>query len=179
MNIHPFFVHFPIALLAVYSLLEIGTYVSPALRRQPWMFPVKAFLLFVGAFAAFAALVTGGIAGDLIEGTSARAYILEVHASFAGVTTLLYIVLAAAYLTCIGDTLGWGNRIAGLNNPFMRIWSVKKFLAHLVLDTWVLPVLAFLALVGMIITGVLGAAIVYGPGIDPFVSFTYHLFWAQ
>ncbi|MFA6503091.1 MAG: DUF2231 domain-containing protein [Candidatus Paceibacterota bacterium] len=179
MNIHPFFVHFPIALLAVYSLLELGAYVSPSLRRQSWMFPVKAFLLFVGVLAALAALVTGGIAEDLIEGVSARAYILEIHAPFAAVTTVLYVVLAAAYLNRVFDRNGWFDAVVATNRFLAWGWNVKKSIARLILDTWALPVIALLALVGMVITGALGAAIVYGPDIDPAVSFVYHLFWAQ
>lgn len=178
MNIHPLFVHFPIGLLVVYSVLEIGAYVWPTLRRQTWLFPVKAFLLFVGVLAAFATLVTGGIAEDLIA-TNPRAFILAVHAPIAVVTTLLYIILAAAYLIRMFDQKGWGNRIIGLNLPFMRIWSFKKYVAYLVLDTWLLPVLALLALVGMTFTGALGAAIVYGPNADPFISFIYHIFWVN
>ncbi|MFA6414959.1 MAG: DUF2231 domain-containing protein [Candidatus Paceibacterota bacterium] len=178
MNIHPLFVHFPIGLLVVYSVLEIGAYLSPTLRRQSWLFSVKAFLLFAGALAAFAALITGGMAEELVEG-SGRAYILEVHSPVAGATTLLYLVLAAAYIVRIFDEKGWSARIVGSNSFLIRVLNVKRYLAHLVLDTRVLPVLALLALVGMTVTGALGAAIVYGPGADPFVSFIYHLFWAQ
>ncbi len=178
MNIHPLFVHFPIGLLVVYSMLELGAYVWSPLRRQAWLFGVKAFLLFVGVLAALAALVTGGMAEDLIEG-SGRAFILEVHAPVAGATTVLYAILAAAYLIRVFDAKGWGNYIAGVANPFMRVWGFKKYVAHLVLDTWLLPVLALLALIGMFVTGALGAAIVYGPNADPFISFVYHLFWIR
>ncbi|MDD2657046.1 MAG: hypothetical protein PHD04_00055 [Candidatus Pacebacteria bacterium] len=178
MNIHPLFVHFPIGLLVVYSIFEIGAYFSPALRRQSWLFPVKAFLLFIGVLAAFAALITGGIAEELVEGTG-RAYILEMHSPIAGITTVLYLILAAAYLIRVFDVKGWGNYVAGVASPFIRVWSFKKYVAHLVLDTWFLPVLALLALIGMTITGALGAAIVYGPDADPFVSLVYHFFWAQ
>ncbi len=178
MNIHPLFVHFPIALLVLYSALELGGYAWPWLRRQTWLFAVKAFLLFVGILGAIAALVTGGIAEDLVEG-SARAYILAVHAPASGITTVLYAILACAYLIRVFDREGWGNRVAGMANPFMRTWSYKKYVAHLVLDTWLLPVLSLAALIGMFVTGALGAAIVYGPSADPFVSFVYHLFWAQ
>lgn len=179
MNIHPLFVHFPIGLLVVYSVLEIIAYAWPSIRRQEWLFPVKAFLLFTGALGAFAALFTGGIAEDFIRHTSNYAYIIKVHSTFAAVTTILYIILAGAYLVRIFDKNGWGNRMVGMSNPFMRIWNVKKYVAHLILDTWFLPVLALLALIGMTVTGALGAAIVYGPNADPFVSFIYHLFWAQ
>jgi len=178
MNIHPLFVHFPIGLLVVYSVLEIGAYVWPTLRRQTWVFPVKTFLLFAGVLAAFAALVTGGIAEDLIE-TNPRAFILAVHSPIATVTTLFYIILAAAYTVRLFDQKGWGNIIVGNNSFLIRILNLKRYLSSLVLDTWVLPVLAFLALVGMTVTGALGAAIVYGPNADPFISFVYHIFWVN
>lgn len=32
---------------------------------------------------------------------------------------------------------------------------------------------------GVTITDVFGVALVYGQDVDPFVSCTYHLFWAQ
>lgn len=178
MNIHPLFVHFPIGLLVAYSVLELGAYCLPALRRQTWVFPVKAFLLFVGILGAFAALVTGGLAEDGISGTS-RAFILKVHIPFAVTTTIFYALLAGAYIVRVFDVQGWGNSMVGMNIPFIRIWSFKKYFAHLILDTWFLPVLALLALIGMTVTGALGAAIVYGFDADPFVSFIYHLFWAQ
>lgn len=178
MNIHPFFVHFPIALLAVYSLLELGTYFFSSVRRQAWVFPVKAFLLFAGVLAALVALATGGIAEDLIEGTT-RSYILEVHSPFAGATTLLYVILAAAYLVRIFDMKGWGARIASMNRVFAWSWNIKRRFWNFFLGSWLLPLFAFLALIGITITGALGAAIVYGPDIDPAVSFVYHLFWVQ
>lgn len=179
MNIHPLFVHFPIALLVVYSVLELGTYVWPKLRWQSWLFPVRAFLLFTGALGTFAALVTGGVAEDLVRHTNQYAYIIGVHSTFAAVTTILYLILAAAYLVRIFDRNGWGDRIAGTNNFLIRIWNFKKRFWNVILDSWLLPLIALLALVGMFVTGALGAAIVYGPSADPFVSFVYHFFWVQ
>lgn len=176
MNIHPLFVHFPIGLLVVYSVLVVAAAFIPALKRQSWFFPVTAFLLFVGALAAFAALVTGGMAEELIEDTE-RAFILEAHAPIAGVTTLVYLVLAAAYLIRIFAMNGLSARIVARMPRFMTPVKIKQYLAHLVLDTWALPALALLALIGMAVTGALGAAIVYGPDADPFVSFIYHRFW--
>lgn len=179
MNIHPLFVHFPIGLLVVYSILEICAYFSPSLRRQTWVSPVKVFLLFMGALSALLALATGGIAGDLIEGVNPRAFILEVHEPFAVTTTILYLVLSAAYLVRIFDTKGWGSRIASTNKFLASVWNFKKHFCSLVLDTWLLPLLALLAFTGLFVTGALGAAVVYGPDTDPFVSFVYHLFWVQ
>ncbi len=178
MNIHPLFVHFPIGLLVVYSVLELGAYCLPALRRQAWVFPVKAFLLFVGVLAAFAALVTGVLAAEGLEGDSVLSPLIEVHAPFAVLTTALYLVIAAAYLNRVFDRNGWFDRIASSNRFLAWGWSAKKRLAHLILDTPLLPVLALLALAGITVTGALGAAIVYGSDVDPFVSFIYRLFIA-
>jgi uncharacterized membrane protein len=179
MNIHPLFVHFPIALLVVYSFLEIGAYFLPALRRQTWVFGVKVFLLIAGALSALLALATGGMAEDLIQNTNQYAFVLEVHAPFAATTTVVYLVLLAAYLVRWLDISGLGDRNVGTNSLFARIWSFKKSVTHIVLDTWLLPFLALLGFALLTITGGLGAAIVYGPNIDPLVSFVYHLFWAQ
>ncbi|MBU6214498.1 hypothetical protein KGM48_01495 [Patescibacteria group bacterium] len=175
MNIHPLFVHFPIALLVVYSLLEA----APGLRRTAWAATAKEFILFAGCIGAFFALLTGGMAEDLIRATNPRAYILEVHSLAAGITTVVYLLLAAAYLVRIFDYRGWGDRITGRSRFLRAIWNFKKRVARLIRDTWVAPALALLGLAGMIITGALGAAIVYGPEIDPVVSFIYRLFWAQ
>ncbi len=180
MNIHPLFVHFPIGLLVAYSVLEIVAYAWPSVRRQSWHFPVSAFLLFTGVLGAFAALLTGGITEEILKAEGdANFYMVENHSLFAGATTVLYVILAAAYLVRIFQMKGWGQRMFGSSAFFGPILRLKEYLAHVVLDTWLLPLLALLALAGMFVTGALGAAIVYGPSADPFVSFVYHLFWAQ
>lgn len=160
----------------MYSLLEVGAYCLPALRRQVWVFPVKSFLLFVGVLAAFAALISGGIAQDIARQSTPRLPILKIHSSFAGATTLLYIILAAAYTVRVFDVKGWGNRIVGNHSLLVRIWNIKKYLAYRILDSWPLPLIAFFALAGLFFAGALGAAMVYGPDADPFVSFIYRLF---
>lgn len=179
MNIHPLFVHFPISLLVLYSILEVAAYSLPALAYREWVSTVKSFLIFVGILSAFAALVTGEIAEDLLEETGSRAVLIETHMAFAVAATAAYLIIAAAYLVRLFDQKGWWNPIVGTNRFFGLIWGFKKYVAHLILDTWFLPFLALLALVLITITGALGASIVYGPGIDPFVSSIYHLFFVQ
>jgi len=177
MNIHPLVVHFPIALLAIYSLLEIVAYFSWKLRQQPWLGGVKLFLLLVGSLSAFAALVTGGMAEDFAREASRYAAVIEIHAPVAGVTTLLYLILAAAYTVRIFDERGWSARIVGQSVFLRSILRFKQWAAHLILDTWLLPVLVLVALAGLMVTGALGTVIVYGPSADPFVSFIYHLLY--
>ena len=176
-NIHPLFVHFPIGLLATYSLLELAAFFVSPVRRESWLFSVKAFLLFTGTLFSFLAIVTGGMAEDLISGSNPRAYIIEVHEPVAISATLAYVVLAAAYLVRMFDQMGWGNRMVGVNRLFIWIWNVKRSVSDAILDSWFLPLLAFIGLMLITIAGALGAAIVYGHDIDPFVSFIYHLFW--
>lgn len=175
MNIHPLIVHFPIALLAVYSLLEILSVVSRRLRTTSWAHAVKTFLILTGVVAAVAALITGGLIEDAIRESNPRAYILSVHAPVAALTTLLYLILAAAYVVRLFDRRGWSARIVGRNRLLNRVLRLKRFLAGLVLDTWVRPVVATLAFFGLLVTGALGAAMVFGPNVDPFVSLVYYL----
>jgi uncharacterized membrane protein len=175
MNIHPLFVHFPIALLVVYSLLEI----VPGIRSRAWAQSAKVACLYIGVLGAIAALITGGMAEELVEGSHPRAYILEVHAPLAGLTSLIYLILAAAYLVRTFDTLGWGERIAGDSRILRALWEFKKRFWRPIRESWVTPVLALAGLVGMVMTGALGAAIVYGPSVDPVASFVYHLFFAS
>lgn len=179
MNIHGLVVQYPIALLSLYSILELISYAHPGLRRHRPLFTVLATLLFFGALGALAALLTGGFAEDTVSALDARAYILSVHDLFAWTTTVLYLILAGAYLMRVFDHHGWGNYIKGLARPFIRIWNIKKYLTHLILDTPLLPILVLLGFVSLFITNALGAAITYGPNVDPFVSLVYHLFWAQ
>ena len=177
MNIHPLFIHFPIGLLIAYSLLEIVAYVSSHVRRAPWVFYTKAFMLFAGGLTALVTIVTGGIAEDIVRSTNPRAFIIDTHEPFAWATTLVYFILAGAYLVRILDKNNWVHRNFGRRTFLMRWWGLKKFVAHLILDTWLLPLLALAGITGITITGALGAALVYGPSVDPIVSFIYSLFW--
>ncbi len=179
MNIHPLFVHFPIGMLVAYSILSIAAAIIPTLKRQTWVAPVSHFLIFTGVLAAGAAIVTGGMAEELIEDVNPRAYIIGLHETFALATTLAYLILGASLFVRVFDQKGWGDRIVGSRAFLMRIWALKKHLAHLVLDTWLAPLLALIGLILITITGALGAAIVYGPNIDPTASLIYHLFWVQ
>lgn len=173
MNVHPIFVHFPIALLTIYALMEIVR--LPIFTRQPWWFYTKAVLLFVGVIAGKVAELTGNIAAEAYRGTSAQA-LVKMHETFAQASVFIFGVLAAAYL------IAWGrheNIRAKLPAGLQKIWNALEAVERTIFCAPVLMLLALAGLMVITITGALGGALVYGPNVDPVVSFVYHLFFAQ
>lgn len=65
MDIHPVTVHFPIALLTVYGLMELVW--SKRLKKEQAWFYVKASFLILGVISAYAALSTGRLGFACIE----------------------------------------------------------------------------------------------------------------
>ncbi|MCX6747864.1 MAG: hypothetical protein NTW98_02895 [Candidatus Nomurabacteria bacterium] len=89
-NIHPLFVHFPIALLLVYSLIKI----LPLAKYFPnvaWKHIERALLVF-GVLGAFASMTTGETAEHL---TNPNEKLVETHAFFASFSTWVYGLLLA------------------------------------------------------------------------------------
>ncbi len=88
MNIHPAFVHFPIALLMLYSVIEVLP-MARIWNVLPWD-QIRRFLLYVGALSAAVTAVTGGMAADLFGETPA----VEAHESAALTLVALAILLS-------------------------------------------------------------------------------------
>lgn len=160
MNIHPLIVHFPIALLTVYTLAEVARF--GFVRRHPAWFTVKAVLLIVGSLGSFAAMGSGLIAAQIFGNED----VVFVHKSLAVSTASVYFLLALSYL------IQWLDRNG-------RMWPG---LARFERAVFRAPVTIILALIGMVLltmTGAMGGALVYGPEMDPIVSFVYHLFFPE
>lgn len=176
MNIHPLFVHFPIGMLVVYGLMEL----VPARWSKyfAWWSGAKQFLLAAGLVAAVPTLITGDMASDMIKGLVPQ-QLIERHEMMAGITLAVYLILGAAYLVRLFARTGWGDRMSSWlwNGKLAFMWRLKQRVAGWILETPARPVLALLGLVSITITGGLGAAIVYGPNIDPVVTYIYHLFF--
>lgn len=161
MNIHPLFVHFPIGLLVVYSLLEIAC-IIPWVRRRQWVFPVQAFLVLAGFAAAIIAYLLGGMAEDFQSPD--KHDLIEMHEHFAGFTLVAYAILALGYASVVL------KRARNLSSRVLVI--VEQVVAS--------PLSAIVALVALVlitITGALGASIALGPDVDPFVTAIYRLFF--
>ncbi len=171
MNIHPIFVHFPIALLTIYAVAELIRFEK--IKSLTYWFYVKAILVIVGVLSSFLALSTGEQAEHLQPETLEP--LIETHATFANISTWIFVFLAAIYL------VSWVNK-STLNNyllssKFAKIWNIKVNIANKVINSYLTIILAFVGLISITITGALGGAIVYGPDVDPIVSFVYKLFF--
>ena len=166
MNLHPIFVHFPIALLTVYTLLEV--FRLPIITRQSWWFYTKAVLLFIGTLGGVASGITGKIASQGFAGTSTMA-LVTLHSHYAEATVMVYGGIALLY------AIEW-MKIDGAKIPSSP-WAVILRIQSVL---WRAPILVLASLIGLLlvtITGALGGALVYGPDIDPVVGFFYHLLY--
>jgi uncharacterized membrane protein len=173
MDIHPMFVHFPIALLTIYALLEVLT-VHHFFRTAAWVHIRAAFVIF-GAGAAIVTLQTGEIAAELNYGGEDANELVSIHNQLATITTIIFCVIAVGYLPAII------KENVKLNSYYARlpitIIKVLDLVIKLITKSPLRLLLAVAGLAGITITGGLGGAIVYGPDVDPAVNFIYHIFF--
>ncbi len=170
MNIHPLFVHFPIALLVMYVLLVLA---APWLKHRIAGYnKIKLFLLFSGTLALYPTLITGSLAAAIVGEND----LIETHETMAAVTTLLFSTLAGVHLLNILTDI---NFVKSLSDKYRAIANLLRYL-HIIkgilLKPCIYTIVVTLALIAVTITGALGASIVYGPQVDPFVNFVYNIF---
>ena len=141
-NLHPAIVHFPIALLFIYSVLKI----LPFYKWFPnvaWKHVERVFIIF-GVLGALAAAVTGLIAKSIVHPDER---LVLTHASFAVSTAFVYIILLISELVAIYHPA----QFPAIN--FANSSKVK----------W----LALLGLILVFLTGLLGGVLAKGPSADP------------
>lgn len=164
MNIHPLFVHFPIALLTVYALMEIIWYKK--LTTQDWWWKLKAMLLVLGTIGGFLALQTGELAEELRGNNS----VIEIHSTYATITVWIFSIILFSYIvTFIEQHLFSAVQPGWQKTTFTFAQRISFFVKKIA------PLLAGVGLITLIITGAIGGALVYGPDADPVVHFIYSL----
>lgn len=158
MNIHPLFVHFPIAFFVLYALIEVCTPKKDI--NSPWHL-IKTVLLVAWRIGAQLALMTGEVA----EGLMGDSPMIEMHSLFANITTIAFGINAVIY---VWDYIvrRWSSIIQKYKLThyldLLIIWIKKRYL-HIVL--------AVIGLIAVTYTGALWWAIVYGIDVDPVVHF--------
>lgn len=183
MNIHPVFVHFPIALLTVYALLEVcGSVLNLiliSLKKENSalvqflsgqnIVSIKAFLVIVGSIATVPTLMSGETAEHIFRSeagspqafaTSAIGKLIETHSTCAWVSVIVFSIIALGYLC----SLSWFSK-----------YSLCRSISEVIRNPWVVSILACVGIILITVTGVLGGAITYGPTADPVVEYVYKL----
>ncbi|MBP9821834.1 MAG: hypothetical protein KBC81_00050 [Candidatus Pacebacteria bacterium] len=158
MNIHPISVHFPVALLTLYSVFELIRFKK--LNESSEWFYIKAVFLFVGMIGAFFSLVTGDWAGELYRGIG---QLVHAHEFYMQATVFVYGLSTINYLIVCADKL-YGKKLLYV---FGKLWTLKLKGVRFVFKNWVLVLVALLGLMLLVIGGALGGAIAYGPYADP------------
>ena len=163
-NIHPLLVHFPVALLFVYSIIKI-------LPLEKW-FPnvswkhIERAVLFFGVLGAFAADATGDLAEHIARPNRA---LVNMHSTFAGIATFLYGFLLAGEIISVFRSM-YGSKIT--DPKIQKILAfLEKFLCSQFISMWV----AVLGLIAISVTGLLGGVMVYGVSADPVAGIVLNL----
>ncbi len=169
-NLHPILVHFPIALLTLYAILELIR--IKRIQSLPYWFYLKAILAIVGSVGAVITIQSG----EMIQNEFADVgKVLQVHALWANIATDVFLVIGCAY------AVAWLNQIPTVNSwlltkPVLKpLWAALSKLSRVLTQTWLAFFIALFGLVAITITGALGGAIVHGKNIDPIVAFIYKL----
>lgn len=171
MNVHPLLVHFPIALLSLYAVLEIVK-IKPLKTREAMY--AKALLVIVGTISSYIAAAAGEAIENMFNGTDIH-QVVEMHSTFAGATEFIFTLLAIGYVIWLVKEQT--RLYTYLKNLLGKFWKIFEVYQMVITKTWIQVILSLAGLTTLFITGALGAVIVYGPDIDPFVSIIYKLFF--
>lgn len=160
-NIHPIFVHFPIALLFVYSIIKLLPF-AKWFPNIAWR-DIERLLLVVGIGGAYLSLSTGEQAEELSRPNKS---LVDAHAFFANFSTRMYLLLLIGEVANYINTKNFSfiNKINYL--PKLIIW-VEKILTNKNL----VILLTILGFITLFLTGVLGGVLVYGTTADPLAPF--------
>ena len=110
-GLHPLVIHFPVALLLVAPLLIL---LSLVMKRQRVGLGAAALVLMVlGTAAAFVAVYTGNLAGELAERTPQVSATLERHEELAETSRTVFALLTGMFAVMFGAPLvrrrEWSN----------------------------------------------------------------------
>ncbi len=168
MNIQPILFNFPITFFLVYTILEVVR--VQRLSKKPFLFHLKATFVLIAFFLSVPAIISGLTLDNNYYFSS---QLIEVHNFFIIVSSLVYLSIAAAY------SIEWAEeskRIRGLCTGINKIGLLLCKFSTYVLSAPMIVTLALMGISSVICAQAIGIAIVFGPLVNPFVSFVSKLF---
>ena len=176
MNFHSMMVHFPIALLIMYSLFELLNF--KIITKQRNWFYTKATLLIVGVITAFPALSTGEM---LEDSPKYEEKLLDLHEGFAGASTNLYTVLAVLYLLAViyrtPKIKDFIKSVKSMPDWWPKVINTILKVANKIVSSPLFIITVVIGILLLTITGGLGGVLSSGIGVDPVADFFYYLFF--
>ena len=163
-NLHPIFVHFPIAFLFLYSLIKLIP-LTKLIPSVSWR-DIERILLVCGVVGLFFATSTGEMPDSVIKVDYS---VKEAHEFAANLTGWMYGLLLA------GEVIAFLNK--GLIQK-IRIVEIEKlftFLEKVFFNKFISSTLVILGFLALFVTGLLGGAMVYGESADPLVPIVFKL----
>lgn len=167
-NLHPIFVHFPIALFLLYSFLRFFPW-PKKLPAVDWHLP-RVVILVAGLLGAWLSNATGEIASHIARPNRA---ILNLHEGFAAASVDVYVVLLIAELFVFFKPEWLENKYLRILKPLSPLFS---FLKKAFSKSWTFLLLAIVGALLIAMTGLLGGVMVYGTTADPLAAPILKLF---
>ena len=150
-NIHPIFVHFPIALLFIYSFIKVLPF-EKYFQKVSWKH-IEILLLTIGVTGAFIASSTGESAEHQI---TVNRQLVEMHSTFASISIILFCALLLGELLSF-ITISFVPTKLNLPKFNNLLIFIQKILTNKIFS----KIIAFLGLIAISVTGLLGGIIVY------------------
>lgn len=157
-DLHPIFVHFPIALFLLYSLLRLIPWPKKLLVVD-WQIP-RMVILAIGLLGAGLANATGEAAKHLNRPNN---QLVEMHETFAGFSVTIYVILLIAELIVFIKPEWLEINYLKTIKPFILL--LKKITGN-----WLFYLLSIIGALAITMTGLLGGVMVYGVKADPLAA---------
>ena len=160
-NIHPIVVHFPIALLVIYSIIKIFPF-RKWFPNVAWR-DIERLLLLIGVMGAFLSLSTGEQAEDF---SRPNEDLVGAHEFFANFSTRTYLIIL------IGEFANYLNtKNFSLINKINYLPKILAWVEKILTNKNLVLVLVILGFISLFLTGVLGGVMVHGTTADPLAPF--------
>jgi hypothetical protein len=171
MILHPIFVHFPIALLTVYALIELAP-IGKFFADKPAWFYIKTAMLIIGEFSIFFAFQTGDALEHMFRSDAIKNNIVQIHAFLAGATVWWFGMISILYAAAWAEREGIMLRVK-LPSRIKKVLDFLIIFQNAILTGWWIKIAAFIGLIGLILTGASGGLLVHGPDADPLAGLIY------